>query len=56
MKLEDDIYKNKYNAKNAPFGIIGMQSQIIHPFTLVQSNEKYTDKTCVITVIVVEHL
>jgi len=35
MKLEEDIYKNKYDVRNAHFEITGMQSKIIHPFTFV---------------------
>ena len=45
MKLEDDIYKNKYNVRNAHFEITGMQSKIIHPFTFVKSKHKnFTEK------------
>jgi len=29
MRLEEDMYKNKYYLTNASFGIIGMQSNII---------------------------
>jgi len=56
MKLEADIYKNKYNVRNAHFEITGMQSKIIHPFTFVKSNNKIVQiKTCVIAIIVVDH-
>jgi len=56
MKLEEDIYKNKYNVRNAHFEITGMQSKIIHPFTFVKSNIKIVQiETCVIAIIVVDH-
>lgn len=55
MKLEEDIYKNKYNVRNAHFVITGMQSKIIHPFTFVKSKHKSCTKNIVVAIIVVDH-